>query len=55
MTTKLNKNGQPVQVEPVVIESTNGKKLTSSGTIIFESKSQQLRYFEQTNGAKFIE
>jgi hypothetical protein len=53
---KANKNGQPVASEPVVLDSTNGKRRKyDTGTVVFESKAQQLRYFEQTQGAKFIE
>ena len=53
---KANKNGQPVVADPVVIDSTNGKRRKGdTGTIVFESKANQLRYFEQTKGAKFIE
>lgn len=46
-----NKNGQPPKVKPVTTESTVGKRRQpDSGTIIFDTKSAQLRYFEQTKG-----
>jgi hypothetical protein len=55
-TPKANKNGQPIASEPVVLDSTNGKRRKfDTGTIIFDTKATQLRYFEQTNGAKNIE
>lgn len=51
-----NKNGQPPTVKPVTTESTFGKRRQSdSGTIIFDTKSAQLRYWEQTKGARPIE
>ena len=56
MKTNLNKNGQPNVTEQVVIDSTNSKRRRfDTGTIIFDTKAAQLRYFEQTKGAKNIE
>ncbi len=56
MNQKLNKNGQPNSAEPVVNDSTNSKRRKSdTGTIVFDTKAAQLRYFEQTRGAKYIE
>jgi hypothetical protein len=56
MKANLNKNMQPVKSETVVTESTTGKRRKmDTGTIIFDTKAQQLRYFEQTKGCHYIE
>jgi hypothetical protein len=56
MKANLNKNGQPNVSEQVVIDSTNSKRRKfDTGTIIFDTKAQQLRYFEQTRGCHYIE
>jgi hypothetical protein len=57
----INKNGQPKTSEPIVFESTNGSKgfgarrAADTGTMIFNSKSANVRYFEQTQGLQNIE
>ena len=51
----INKNGQPQTSEPIVFESTNGKKPLFNTTVIYCSKSATLRYLEQTKGLCNIE
>ena len=57
---KLNKNGQPAITEGIALDATNGGRFGSrrtmdTGTIVFNTKSQELRYFEQTKGLTNIE
>jgi hypothetical protein len=58
---KLNKNGQPAITEGIALDATNGggrfssRRTMDTGTIVFNTKSQGLRYFEQTKGLTNIE